>query len=59
VRPFLASYASYPYISQLNNIRKNVNVEPGHIAIGNSPRIPFYLVDGFFGFDVIIKTKFY
>ncbi|GBC09749.1 hypothetical protein RclHR1_09090007 [Rhizophagus clarus] len=52
MRPIQLLYTSYPFISQLNNIRKKVNVEPGRIALGNSPKVPFYLVDGFFGFDL-------
>lgn len=57
MHPFQVYFASHPFISQLNDIRKQINVEPGLIALGNSPKIPFYLVDGFFGFDVIIKKK--
>ncbi|PKY40268.1 UDP-Glycosyltransferase/glycogen phosphorylase [Rhizophagus irregularis] len=50
MHPFQVYFAAHSFIDQLNDIRKKINVEPGLIALGNSPRIPFYLVDGFFGF---------
>ena len=47
--------------SQLNDIRKEINVDPAPISIDGSSKVSLTLIDNFFGFEVIIKiiTKFF
>ena len=48
--PLHMYYTYYPFISQLNNLRKKFNPEPR----GNLPKVSLSLIDNFFGFEVII-----
>jgi hypothetical protein len=52
LRPLQMFYVSYPFLNQLNNLKKMVNVEP---RTTNLPKASLSLVDTFFGFEVIIK----
>jgi hypothetical protein len=41
-------------MSQINDIRKQMNIEPGNIVFGGKIKASVVFIDTFFGFEVII-----
>ena len=54
IQPFRMLYLIYPYANQLNEIRKQINVEPIFMSAKRLSKTSLFLADTFFGFEVII-----
>ncbi|GBB87969.1 hypothetical protein RclHR1_14480002 [Rhizophagus clarus] len=52
IPPLQLIYSFFNLMSQLNDIRGQMNIEPGRIALGKSPKASLILVDTFFGFEL-------
>lgn len=55
IEPLLFIYSFNSIMNQMNDVRKQMNVEPGNISFGRGAKSSLILVDTFFGFEVIIN----
>ncbi|RIA90049.1 Glycosyltransferase Family 1 protein [Glomus cerebriforme] len=52
IQPIKMVFTMYPFANQLNNMRKQFNVESSSVGTGDLRRISLYLLDTFFGFEL-------
>ena len=57
LRPIHWTFLKTSMVNQLNDLRKQINVDPSPIIFERLSRTSLVLVDTFFGFEVIIKTN--
>jgi hypothetical protein len=55
IQPLLFIYSFNSIMNQINDVRKQLNIEPGNIALGRGVKSSLVLIDTFFGFEVIIN----
>jgi hypothetical protein len=57
IQPIRVLYLVYPFLSQLNDVRKQVNADPVFMSMRRLSKVSLILADTFFGFEVIIYDK--
>ena len=57
IQPIRMLYFLYPYTNRLNEIRKQINVEPIFMSAKRLSKTSLFLADTFFGFEVIIMIN--
>ncbi|PKY25613.1 UDP-Glycosyltransferase/glycogen phosphorylase [Rhizophagus irregularis] len=51
IQPLLFIYSFNSIMNQINDVRKQLNIEPGNIALGRGVKSSLVLIDTFFGFE--------
>ncbi|CAB4420544.1 unnamed protein product [Rhizophagus irregularis] len=51
IQPLLMIYSFNSIVNQINDVRKQMNIEPGNIAFGGSVKSSLILINTFFGFE--------